>query len=156
LIYINVDIWSDWQFVFIQLMSAGGVSCSKSTQVCRRNSRTGFGRRVANGAVGWKHRLAMTETDRQRFRAQLDEFSKRLDGRMRDFRERGRFTDIHRTLFEEIRQRHDQLERKLALATTTGTAWDVIRSGVERDFTVLLDALRKAGEQLDSDEMKAR
>jgi hypothetical protein len=98
----------------------------------------------------------MTETDHQRFRAQLDEFSKRLDGCMRDFRERGRFTDIHRTMFEEIRQRHDQLERKLALATTTGTAWDVIRSGVERDFTVLLDGLRKAGEQLDSDEMKAR
>jgi hypothetical protein len=66
------------------------------------------------------------------------------------------FTDIHRTLFEEIRQRHDQLERKLALATTTGTAWDVIGSGVERDFTALLDALRKAGEQLDTDEMKAR
>jgi hypothetical protein len=89
-------------------------------------------------------------------KAQLDEFSRRLDECVRDFRERGQFTDVHRTLFEEIRQRHDQIERKLALAKTTGTAWDVIRSGVERDFTVLCDALRKAGEQLDSDEMKAR
>jgi hypothetical protein len=97
----------------------------------------------------------MTE-DRQKFRAQLGEFSRRLDARVRDFRERGLFTDVHRTLFEELRQRHDQLERKLAVAEKTGTAWDVIRSGVERDFTVLFDALHKAAEQLDSDEMKAR
>ena len=83
-------------------------------------------------------------------------FSRRLDTCVRDFKEQGRFTDVHRTLFEEFRQRHDQLERKLAVAERTGTAWDVIRSGVERDFTVLFDALHKATEQLDSDEMKVR
>ena len=98
----------------------------------------------------------MSETDRQRFKAQLEEFSRRFDGCVRDFTERGRFTDVHRTMFEEIRQRQDQIEKKLALAEATGTAWDIIRSGVERDFSLLFGALRNAVEQLDSDEMTAR
>lgn len=98
----------------------------------------------------------MTETDHQRFMEQLDAFSRRLDACERDFKKRGRFPAAYGILFEDIRRRRDRVEKKLAAVQKTGTAWDVIRSGVERDFTVLFDALRTAGEQLDSDEMKAR
>jgi hypothetical protein len=75
---------------------------------------------------------------------------------LRDFRERGEFADAHRTLTEEIGRRHDQIQKKLALAEANGTAWDVIKSEMERDFSSLLDDLQQTIEQLDGDEMKAK
>ena len=98
----------------------------------------------------------MTEAEQDKFTANLKEFSSRLDARLHDFRERGEFTDVHRTLTEEIERRHDQIQKKLALAEANGTAWDVIRSEMERDFSSLLDDLQQAIEQLDADQMKSK
>ena len=98
----------------------------------------------------------MTETDREKFRAKLDEFSKRLDAHLRDFKEQGEFTDARQTLAEDIGQRHDKIEKKLALAEANGTAWDVIQSEMERDFNSLFDDLHQHTQRLDDDEMQAK
>jgi hypothetical protein len=75
---------------------------------------------------------------------------------VRDLKERGEFTDVHRRLIEDITQRHDQIRKKVALAENRGTPWDVIKSQTERDFSSIFDDLLQIGEKLDSDEMKRR
>ena len=75
---------------------------------------------------------------------------------MRDLKERGEFTDTHRILIDDIRRRHDQIEKKIALAEAHGRPWDVIKIETERDFSSLFDDLLQINEQLDVDKMKGR
>lgn len=98
----------------------------------------------------------MTEAERDNLTAKLDEFSKRLDAHVRDLKERGQFTEAHRNLIAEITQRHDQMQKKLALAEAKGTAWEVFKRETERDFSSLFDDLLQINEGLDTDEMKGR
>jgi len=64
--------------------------------------------------------------------------------------------DVHRTLMDDITRRHDQIQKKLALAEAHGTPWDVIKIETERDFSSLFDDLLQINEQLDADEKKGR
>jgi protoheme ferro-lyase len=98
----------------------------------------------------------MTQAERDALKGRLDDFSRRLDAHVRDWKERGEFTDLHRNLIEEITQRHDQIQKKLALAEAHGTPWDVIKIETERDFSSLFDDLLQISERLDSDEKKGR
>lgn len=97
----------------------------------------------------------MTEAERKELKAKLVEFSERLDACVRDLRERGEFTDAHRALIEELERRHNQVQKRLALAEANGTAWELVKSQTERDFSSLWDALLQLNEQLDADEMKS-
>jgi hypothetical protein len=96
----------------------------------------------------------MTEADRDRFTAKLNEFSSRLDAHLILSTKVSLPTRIELT--EGIGRQHDQIQKKRALAKANGTAWDVITSEVERDFSSLFDDLQQAVEQLDADEMKAK
>ena len=98
----------------------------------------------------------MTQAERDELKDKLDEFSKRLDAHVRDLKERGQFTEAHRNLIAEIRQRHDQMQKKLALAEAHGTPRDVIKIEAERDFSSLFDDLLQINERLDTGEMKGR
>jgi hypothetical protein len=98
----------------------------------------------------------MTQAERDKLKDKLADFSRRLDAQVRDLKERGEFTDVHRRLIEDITQRHDQIRKKVALAEKRGTPWDVIKSQTERDFSSIFDDLLQIDEQLDSDEMKHR
>lgn len=86
----------------------------------------------------------------------LDEYSKRLDAHMRDLKERGEFTEVHRNLIEEIKSRQDQMEKKVAVAEANGVTWDVIKSEVERDYDSIFDDLLQITERLDANEMKSK
>jgi precorrin-6B methylase 1 len=98
----------------------------------------------------------MRQAERDELKDKLNDFSRRLDAHVRDLKERGEFTDVHRRLIEDITQRHDQIRKKVALAENRGTPWDVIKSQTERDFSSIFDDLLQIGEKLDSDEMKRR
>ena len=98
----------------------------------------------------------MTQSERDELKDKLNDFSRRLEAQVRDLKERGEFTDVHRRLIEDITQRHDQIRKKVALAENRGTPWDVIKSQTERDFSSIFDDLLQIGEKLDSDEMKGR
>jgi len=98
----------------------------------------------------------MTEPEQDRLRDKLDEFSRRLDAHVRDWKQRGEFTDIHRSLTEAIMQRRDQLQKKLVSAEATGRAADLIKVELERDIGSLFDDLLQIGEKLDAAEMKGR
>jgi len=92
----------------------------------------------------------MSEVDRERMRAKLNEFTQLLETRTREFKERGDMSDEQHSLISTIKRRHDQMQDRLASAEASGTAWDVIKVEMERDFSSIYDSLA----QLDDDEMK--
>ncbi len=92
----------------------------------------------------------MSEADRERMRAELNEFTRLLETRTREFKERGDMSDEQHALMTAIKRRHDQIQDRLASAEASGTAWDVIKVEIERDFSSIYDSLA----QLDNDEMK--
>jgi hypothetical protein len=62
-------------------------------------------------------------TDSKRLKAlrkRLDEFSDRLRVRMTEFDKKGEFSDTHRALLNQIRQRHDRLGKKVIEAEQKG------------------------------------
>jgi protoheme ferro-lyase len=98
----------------------------------------------------------MTQVERDELKERLDDFSRRLNAHVRSWKERGEFTDVHRTSIDDITRRHDQIQKKLALAEAHGTPWDVIKVEAERDFSSVYDDLIQIKERLDSDEKKCR
>ena len=63
----------------------------------------------------------MNQLERDELKDKLDDFSRRLDAQVRNWKERGEFTDTVRRLIDDIRRRRDQIEKKLALAEAKGT-----------------------------------
>jgi hypothetical protein len=98
----------------------------------------------------------MTQAERDDLNERLDDFSRRLNAHVRDLKERGEFTDVHRTLIDDITRRHDQIQKKLASAEAHGTPWDVVKIETERDFSSMFDDLLQINEQLDAGEMKGK
>jgi hypothetical protein len=96
----------------------------------------------------------MSEAERDRMRARLDEFSQRLDARTREFQERGELSDVHQALMSQIHERRARLQGRLASVEATGSAWDVIRVECERDFSSIHNDLLLLDERLDADQMK--
>lgn len=87
-------------------------------------------------------------------RARLDEFSQRLDARTREFKETGELSDLHQSLLSQIQGRHDRMQARLASAEASGSAWDVIRIELERDFGSIYDDLLLLDDRLDASQMK--
>jgi hypothetical protein len=96
----------------------------------------------------------MSEAERDGMRAKLDELSQRLDARTREFRETGELSDLHQSLLRQIQARHDRMQAKLASAEAKGSAWDVIRVEIERDFRSIYDDLLLLDDHLDASQMK--
>jgi predicted nucleic acid-binding Zn-ribbon protein len=100
--------------------------------------------------------IPMISEDLAAFREKLDELSRRIDARKREFEKNGEFSDIHETLISEIRQREDKLRRKVDAVAREGTNWDLVRSEFIRDHRSIYDDLLQIGERLDADAMKKR
>jgi hypothetical protein len=96
----------------------------------------------------------MSDAERDRMRARLDEFSQRLDARTREFRETGQLSDLHQSLLRQIQGRHDRMQARLASVEAKGSAWDVIRVEIERDFGSIYDDLLLLDDHLDVSQMK--
>ncbi|SRR6266576_35901 len=96
----------------------------------------------------------MSEEDRDLIRTKLDEFSQRLDARTREFKERGEFPDVHRSLMTRIQQRRDRMLDRLASAEAKGTKWDIIKIELDRDFSSIFDDFMQLDEKLDADGMQ--
>jgi hypothetical protein len=96
----------------------------------------------------------MSEAERDRMRARLDEFSERLDARTREFKETGELSDLHESLLSQIQGRHDRMQARLASVEANGSAWDVIRVEFERDFRSIYDDLLLLDDHLDASQLK--
>jgi hypothetical protein len=96
----------------------------------------------------------MSHFDKAAFKKKLDELSRLIHAREKEFRQQGEFLDIHRALLEEIRQRNDALMKKVAEAEHRSSTWELVKAELARDYSSLLDDLLQFGERLDAEIMK--
>jgi hypothetical protein len=98
----------------------------------------------------------MMSEDLAALRRKLDDLSRRLDARTREFAQTVEFSDVHEALISQIRQRHDKLRTKVDAAAREGTSWDLVRAEFTRDHSSIFDDLLQLEERLDVDAMKKR
>ena len=98
----------------------------------------------------------MGQSDLATFRRELDEFSSRLDQRIQEFRERGRFSDLDQEFLTKAQDRVDRLRTRVAEAEKHGTAWDLLKAETERDFTALAEDVEMLARRSSAEFMKHR
>jgi hypothetical protein len=99
----------------------------------------------------------MSETDRDELKIKLDDLSRRLETRIREFAEHGELLDQqHQSWMTEIQRRRARIQTKLDSVDAHGAAWDVIKTEIESELSSLSDKLALFNERLDADEMKQR
>ena len=76
----------------------------------------------------------MGTKDHHPLRDKLDTFSRRLDARVREFKDRGGLSETHEAFTEDIRKRQAFLGEKLNSAIRKGAPWDVIKYEFELGF----------------------
>jgi hypothetical protein len=80
----------------------------------------------------------------------------RLNSRMREFEQDGEFSQIHQELVMRLRERQEQLRKKVEIAVAQGTAWDIVKAELARDFAAIFDSLLLFEEHLEASAMKKR
>jgi hypothetical protein len=98
----------------------------------------------------------MDDPDRQSLLRKLDDFSERLDARIRDVAQRGEFSDVRQSLLDRIRERRDRLQAEIQCAEKSGANGELIILELERDFRAVFDDWELMVEKRDADEMKSR
>jgi hypothetical protein len=91
----------------------------------------------------------MRNEDHDPLRDKLDAFSRRLDARVREFKERGEFSGMHEAFAESIRKRQASIKEKLDSAIHNGATCDLIKYEAERDFNGLIEEFLQWEKQLD-------
>jgi hypothetical protein len=84
----------------------------------------------------------------------LDAFSRRLDKRIREFKERGEFSSLHTVSMEELEKHHELLRKKLKSAVHEGEAWHALKYEFERDLDALYERFTKWESRLDAEMAK--
>jgi hypothetical protein len=84
----------------------------------------------------------------------LDAFSRRLEKRIREFKERGEFSSIHDVSMKELRKHHDLLRKRLRAAVHEGRPWNVLKDEIERDLDALSERFVKWDRHLEAEMMK--
>jgi hypothetical protein len=98
----------------------------------------------------------MGQSDLATFRRELDEFSSRLDQRIRELRERGRFSDLDQESLTKAQNRVDRFRTRVAEAEKHGTPLDLLKAEAERDFTALAEDVEMLARQSSAEFMKHR
>ena len=96
----------------------------------------------------------MSNEDHDPLRDKLDAFSRRLDARVREFKERGEFSGMHEAFTESIRKRQVSIQGKLDSTIHNGATRDLIKYETERDFNGLIEEFLQWEKQLDAETMK--
>ncbi len=92
----------------------------------------------------------MSEAEKNELRQRLADLSHRLDDRVREFKEKGEFSDIHHRSVIELRQRQGKLIERVHAAEHTGKSWELAKAELARDFGSLFDDFLALEETLDS------
>jgi hypothetical protein len=96
----------------------------------------------------------MSEAEKNDLRQQLEELSRRLEARTRDFDDRGEFSDLHRGSVAELCKRQAELAHRVSAAEHAGTSWEMVKAEFSRDFSSLFDDFTQLEEKLDAGRMK--
>lgn len=79
----------------------------------------------------------MIDPGSEAMRKELEMFSHRLRALKEEFRERGKLSDVNRTLLDQILQHKERLEVECSSAEKAGN-WDSIREAFDRDWNSLV------------------
>lgn len=93
----------------------------------------------------------MSNEQHDALRNKLDAFSRRLDARIREFKEQGEFSDTHEAFTESIRKRQASIKEKLDSAIQKGARWDLVKYEAERDFNGLIEEFALWEKRLDAE-----
>lgn len=96
----------------------------------------------------------MISSDHDVLRDRLDAFSRRLETRVHEFKERGAFSDAEEASAEGMRKRHAALKQKLDSAISKGATREVVKYEVERDFNSLFDDFALMERRLEAEAMR--
>jgi hypothetical protein len=96
----------------------------------------------------------MSNNDSRILKDRLDALSRKLDEAIRQFKERGEFSDVHEPFAEALRGRQASIRAKLEAAIENNTTWDIIKYEFYRDIDSLTDDLIRWEKQLDAMTMK--
>ena len=96
----------------------------------------------------------MSTAEQQALKKRLDSLARRLDAKIREFRDRGELSATDKTFLEGIRKQQASLEEKLEIAIKKERPWDVTKSEFELGFGALTEELVRLGRRLDAEEMK--
>ena len=80
-----------------------------------------------------------TELDRARA-GMLESLDRRIEARIREFRDRGEFADVHAADFRNDDERLVRMGQRMNSALQQGKTLQILGIEVQRDFTALSDA----------------
>jgi hypothetical protein len=83
-------------------------------------------------------------------RARLDDFSRRLDAKTREFKATGELTERQAS----VRKRSEAMKAELDRAIQAGSVSDILRLEFERDLNALLDDFSRMEKVFDAAAMK--
>ena len=93
----------------------------------------------------------MSSREDKELRQRLDELSERLRRRTEEFQTKGEFSENHRVLLDQVRQRSAQLNEKVVEAAQHGTAWEFTKAELWRVYDALANEILHFEQRLDSE-----
>jgi len=96
----------------------------------------------------------MSEFEQEEFHKKLNALAERIRMRKEEFQKTGEFSDTHRALANQIERRHGELRQRVAEEQRKGTAWDLIKAELTRDYSAIYDDLLTLEERLDKATMR--
>ncbi|TXL73620.1 hypothetical protein FHP25_20815 [Vineibacter terrae] len=95
-----------------------------------------------------------TELDRARA-GMLESLDRRIEARLREFRERGEFADVHAADFRDEDEKQVRIGQRMHSALQQGKTLQILGIEVQRDFIAMYEELKKLMYVLDAASMKA-
>jgi hypothetical protein len=96
----------------------------------------------------------MRNADYDAVKKQFDDFSQRLDARIREFRHDGMFATTHAAYAARLLKGQACVEAKLEEAAHRGEVWAATKAEVRRDLNALIGDFGHLEETLDAQVMK--
>lgn len=84
----------------------------------------------------------------------LDELDRRIDVKIREFKDRGEFSDVHDVFLAGVRKRHAAIRDRIDKALRDGMSWSLLEAEFQRDFNGLFEELMQWEDRLDAEAMK--
>jgi hypothetical protein len=96
----------------------------------------------------------MSNADFDALKKQFDDFSRRLEARRGEFKDKGLFATTHAAYAEKLVKGQASVEARLAAAARRGDIWEATKAELSRDINALIGDFGHLAEALDAEIMK--
>ncbi len=98
----------------------------------------------------------MSKKDRDALGKKFDAFSRRLDAKTKEFKQRGELSAGNKATSERLRKRMASVRQKLQSAIDKGREWEILGYEFERDLNDLAEDFERFVRRIDVVAMKPR